>query len=261
MTVGLGVGITYAASYVSPDDEKVIQLGSMESSDYNFQNLAYYFGGGTGVDNSHPLLINNSYQLRNFSKLQNSGAFKGQTYYFALGTSFQYEGSVMEPIGNASYPFTGTFNGNNFAITGLNVATSTALNVGMFGEVGNSGAISDFVLIGPSVSYTGSGAINIGIVAGSVHNSSTVQNIAIYGGTTSFDKFRAKIITIGSPTITTNGAVVGSGSTTNVGFVGAISSTPSYSPVYVYSGSPLQVNKTNKLYLNDTTVALDVANN
>lgn len=230
--LGVGAAVTFAVSYNAPTESTTYQFGSMVASDHNFQELGYYFADGAGTEGD-PYIIKNSHQLRNLSKLQNSGALPAATYV-SLGTSFQYEGDDLEPIGTSTYPFTGVFNGSNFAITGLKVSTSTLTNVGMFGVVGTNtatGTVQNLVLAGPSISYTGSSTVKIGIVAGSKNTTtghvSVVQNIEIYGGNSNFTNMRAHIH-LGGSTTTGNG-IVGNGGSSTSGFVSALNPTPTYS--------------------------------
>jgi|GEM_PF-1264644 hypothetical protein len=327
-TVGLGVGVTYAANYVAPPETASIQYGSMSSSAYNFQDLAYYFDKDSGIatydveaDGSTaeftldatptsiiavsvddtpaaytldgdkvtisagaptsgkavhvsyrtrpgvavaPFLVKNAQHLRNLAKLQNSGAFP-DSQYVSVASSFQYEGVAMEPIGTSTYPFTGVFNGNNYIITGLKVVTSTLTNVGMFGVLGTNtktGTIHSLVLAGPDISYTGSSAVNIGIIAGTRNNTvisakqSVIESIEIYGGTSTFKGVRAKLLT-GSGAVT-SGVLVGlngihKDSGGNVGFVGELSNNPTYTSDKNY-GSALAVSTQYYFWLDGSTV-------
>lgn len=253
----IGAGITLAASYKAPEESTVYTFGSMSDSDHHFQSLSYYFSGGSGTSGD-PFLIKNSQNLRNLAKLQNSGAMpNGQ--YFSLASSFQFEGDAMEPIGSATYPFTGVFNGNNHLITKLTVSTSICTDVGMFGRVGSTsatGTVQNLVLAGPSVSYTGSNNINIGLIAGyktSVEGQvSIVQNVEIFGGTALFDKVRAHLYVAGG-TPTSGNKLVGVNGSTNCGFVSTLSSTPTYSSTATY-GSTISAGTHYYLYHNGSGV-------
>ena len=234
-TIALSVGITYAASYKAPTETTTYEFGSMSASNHNFQDLAYYFDSGAGTVGS-PFIIKNSSQLRNLSKLQNSGALPDATYV-SLGSSFQYEGTSMEPIGNQKYPFTGVFNGCNYLISGLKVSSSLKFDnvsyVGMFGVVGNTaatGTVHSLLLAGPEITYTGNATtVKIGIVAGKKNTdtkTSVVENIQVYGGTSDFSQMRACVTT----TVTTTGGdgIVGIGGSSTSGFVNVLESTPTY---------------------------------
>lgn len=252
---GVGMGITYAA-YKAPDENNSIQFGEMTGSDHNFQTLSYYFAGGDGTEGT-PFLIKNATHLRNFSKLWNMGAMDAASYV-SLATSFQFEGDAIEPIGTSSIPFTGVFNGNDYLITGLKVSTSTNTFVGMFGVVGTdtrTGTVHNLVLAGPSVTYTGSSNVKIGIIAGSKNttagHASIIQNIEIYGGTNDFNKVRAHLRSGGTPA--SGNAIVGAGGSENCGFVSSLSSAPTYTSTYVYTSLTAK-NTDYNLWLNGTTV-------
>ena len=246
VAVALGTGITLAA-YHAPDETNSVDFsGINNNSGYNIQDIGYYFAGGTGEDTDHPYIINNSQQLRNLAKLQNIGVFPNGKYV-ALGTSFQYEGDAMEPIGTTAHPFTGVFNGENHSISFLKVSTDKYTNVGMFGVLGSSsatGTVRQLLLAGPSVTYTGTENVNIGLIAGKVTNenshASVVEQIEIYGGhhdagwSYPIQNVHAFIRSGGAPT--SAGGLVGTGavSTTanrKVGFI----STLDINAIYTYT--------------------------
>ncbi len=51
------------------------------------------------------------------------------------------------PIGTASYPFNGTFNGNGHTISGLYVSNSSTTYVGLFGYIGSNGTVQNVGVI------------------------------------------------------------------------------------------------------------------
>lgn len=223
----IAAGVTYASSYAAPTETVTMSFGAMSSEHRNFQDLSYYFAGGEGTE-ALPFLVKNSQQLRNLAKLYNLGLM-GAAPWVSLSSSFQYEGDPMEPIGTSSNPWTGVFNGQNFLITGLKVSTSTVTYVGMFGVVGTNnrtGTVRQLVLAGPSVSYMGSTAAKIGIIAGSrnitTNYVSVVEDIAVYGGTASFSNVRASIVCNSTPTCS-DGLVGENGVKQRAGFASALS--------------------------------------
>lgn len=268
--VALSVGITYAATYKSPAENTVY---TFDNPNQNFQPLGYYFAGGNGTL-STPFLIKNSQQLRNLAKLQNAGAMPNGTYV-SLGTSFQFEGAAMEPIGTSSNPWTGVFNGDNHAITGLKVTSSTYTDVGMFGRLGTNdaaGKVHSLVLVGPSVTYTGSSAVNLSLLVGYRNNTSghesEVYKIEIYGGTANYSNFRAHIKSSKALTGGTSGTShsgnaiigvnytgtgIGTDSGSRVGFVNVLSATPTYTSNAAYT-SNIAANTDVYLYHNGTGV-------
>lgn len=257
---GTGIGVTLAANYTSPGDSKVYQFGQ---SGGNFQSYDYYFAGGNGTS-ATPYLIKNTQQLRNLSKLQNIGAIPASTYV-SLASSFQYQGDAMEPIGNSDHPWVGVFNGNDFCITGLKVST-TKNNAGMFGVIGKlnaTGTVHNLVLAGPSITRTGTGTVNIGIITGTLTTDgdshvSVVNHIEIYGGTSGFTAMRAKIVST-SATPTSRDAIIGTGAANGegVGFVTSLALNnqthlPAYSSTAVFTG--ISSTGTYQLWNNNGTV-------
>ena len=90
-------------------------------------------------------------------------------------------GTNWTPIGspsNGSQPFTGTFNGNGYTITGLNIVTEQYdSQQGMFGVIDTDGVVKNLALVNCTV---GGGAnYNIGGVAGI--NNGTVISCSVSG--------------------------------------------------------------------------------
>ncbi len=104
---------------------------------------------------------------------------------FALGsnidasaTSSWNSGAGFVPIGNASIPFTGKFEGLGHTINNLTINRPTENYVGLFGYIGTGGIASNVGLVGGIVS----GSAAIGIFAGV--NSGTIENSYATGSVT-----------------------------------------------------------------------------
>lgn len=82
------------------------------------------------------------------------------------------------PIGTESRPYTGTFDGNNKTIRGLEINQSGTDNVGLIGYLGSEGKVQNVVLANISVS----GANCVGGIAG--QNYGTVENCSVNGTVT-----------------------------------------------------------------------------
>lgn len=82
------------------------------------------------------------------------------------------------PIGTESRPYTGTFDGNNKTIRGLEINQSGTDNVGLIGYLGSEGKVQNVVLANISVS----GANYVGGIAG--QNYGTVENCSVNGTVT-----------------------------------------------------------------------------
>jgi uncharacterized protein (TIGR03437 family) len=82
-------------------------------------------------------------------------------------TAMSNGGKGFIPIGSAAAPFTGTFNGNGYTITGLFIY-SAAANVGLFGSAGATAVIENVQLAGANVTGTSGGGESgaTGVLAG-----------------------------------------------------------------------------------------------
>ena len=86
-------------------------------------------------------------------------------------------GSNWTPIGSSSYPFTGTFDGGNHAISNLAIAGSSLSDQGFFSVIGTGAIVKNVILSNANVS----GLFMVGGVAG-INNRGTIQNCS-YSGT------------------------------------------------------------------------------
>ncbi|WP_421773442.1 BspA family leucine-rich repeat surface protein [Gracilimonas sp.] len=143
---------------------------------------AISFAGGTGSE-ADP------YQVATLEQLQ---ALKdGPSLHFVLNndldastTATWNSGEGFVPIGGDS-PFTGSFNGQGFVITGLTISRSTEDYVGLFAVIGDNGSVKDIGL--EQLTITGGG--NTGGLAGENNGSISgsyadgdVDGSAIVGG-------------------------------------------------------------------------------
>ena len=133
--------------------------------------------------------INSEAGMAYFGKMVN----KGQDYtnkVVLLTKDLNLSGYEWEPIGFipvgsgcSGIAFTGTFNGQGHAITGL----STTLlfdNVGLFGTVGSGGTVKNVIVASSTVSS--SSAVNLGGIAGEVDGGSVyncISAVTLSGGT------------------------------------------------------------------------------
>ena len=82
---------------------------------------------------------------------------------------------VWTPIGNSSNPYTGTFDGNDHAISGLTIDQSGTDYAGLIGYIGTDGAVKNLTL--KDVNITA--ARYTGVVAG--RNYGTIENCSVSG--------------------------------------------------------------------------------
>ncbi len=86
-------------------------------------------------------------------------------------TSTWNNGAGFEPVGTLLAPFSGTFTGNNYVITGLTINRLTADNVGLFGVIDNTAQISEAGLEEASIQGRHQVGILVGLNQGSVSTS------------------------------------------------------------------------------------------
>lgn len=91
-----------------------------------------------------------------------------------LGADIDLEGKEWTPIGNSTYSFQGTFNGNDHTISNL-VVTGNESNVGLFGFT-TAGEIKNLTVENANVE----GYLNVGVVAGTPYTSK-YTNITVKG--------------------------------------------------------------------------------
>ncbi len=107
--------------------------------------------------------------INSATDLQNMKNDLSATYYLAQdidasGTASWNGGAGFEPVGNTSTPFTGTLHGNGHTVTGLTINRPGTNYVGLFGEIGQGGAVYDVGLLNASIegnSYVGGMAGNM----------------------------------------------------------------------------------------------------
>lgn len=95
-----------------------------------------------------------------------------------LDNDIDLTGIEWTPIGTESRPYTGTFDGNNKTIRGLEINQSGTDNVGLIGYLGSEGKVQNVTLTNISVS----GANCVGGIAG--QNYGTVENCSVNGTVT-----------------------------------------------------------------------------
>ena len=138
---------------------------------------------GEGTEES-PWIFDTAEELKRFTQAAKTHAFEGE--YVQLGTDAQagtLEIAMNEcesvdelkssnptnwtPIGNATTPFAGNFNGNGNTISGLYCTGSTAkAGLGLFGYTAAGSEIYDFTIEKSYLAYTGTGNAYLGSVSG-----------------------------------------------------------------------------------------------
>lgn len=96
---------------------------------------------GTGTY-LNPYLVNTNKDLNNLCAYTNSGGNTAGVYFKLTSCDLNADGafvaSLTEPIGTATYPFMGIFDGDNITLTGASFATNANNQAGIFGQVKNA---------------------------------------------------------------------------------------------------------------------------
>ena len=188
---------------------------SIEEINLQANSGGAYFAYGSGVDEEHAYGIASPRHLYNLAWMQYLGMFEDKQYYFELANDVDMTGYYLPPIGTETYPFLGHFDGQGYAITGLNVTndysdftgysqapeevitngfTSPQI-VGFFGVVGklpttttaytyNSqvNSFTNTTLNSITIHGDGTNKLLTGLAAG--YASATMQNVKVGGSST-----------------------------------------------------------------------------
>jgi hypothetical protein len=133
-------------------------------SQINASSKVNYFAKGTGTS-LDPFIISKPEHMFNLSKLQELGYLQDLNYHFKVANPTTGEAITIEfndpslpasyrlfsPIGDATYPFIGIFNGNNSVLKSIEIDGSTKQDIGVFGYVGPSSSISDLFIDNPVI--------------------------------------------------------------------------------------------------------------
>ncbi len=88
--------------------------------------------------------IGTAQDLRDFATAVNEGEYGASA---VLTANIDLNNGAWIPIGNATNPYTGTFDGEGFSISNLKY-TSTDSNTGFFGQIGNGAVVKSFTIDG-----------------------------------------------------------------------------------------------------------------
>ena len=102
----------------------------------------------------------------------------------ATATSGWHSGAGFSPIGSATTPFSGSYNGQGSVISGLTINRGSAHNVGMFGYV-EGGVVKNLGLTSADIT----GNDYVGAIAGKTSGSSTVIDMCFTSGSVTGNNF------------------------------------------------------------------------
>lgn len=138
----------------------------------SYYNITLNYDPGYTEVSEGNYTVNNEKGLKNLAELVNNGA---TDINITLNTDLNLTNMEWTPIGTESQPYTGTFDGNNYTITGLTV-NQTRNYVGLIGCIGSDGTVKNVKL--ENVNITGDGYF-VGGVAGT--NYGTIENCSVDG--------------------------------------------------------------------------------
>ncbi|HBX67488.1 MAG TPA: hypothetical protein DEG32_15530, partial [Balneolaceae bacterium] len=146
------------------------------------ESVSVSFAGGTGIE-ADPYQVETLEQLQAL-KDSPSSHFVLNNDLDASATSTWNSGAGFVPIGGNT-PFTGSFDGQGFVITGLTIDRTTEDYVGLFAVIGDGGTVSNIGLEQLSISGGGNtGGLageNNGTISGS-YADGDVDGSAVVGG-------------------------------------------------------------------------------
>lgn len=173
--------VTPAASKVTLTANTAVKLGHDFSTTATTPGYTMKNASGTAVTPSTFATITSASQLQSLSG--NSSLWAG-TYELGADIDMSaYTGTNSSaPIGNATTPFSGTFDGNYFTIS--NITVSNGANTGLFGNLQGSSAtsrakVSNLGLVNPAISSSAKGFS--GGIAGYAVNAD-LQDVYVSGG-------------------------------------------------------------------------------
>ncbi len=135
----------------------------------------YLFKATETTDNKPAYDIATADDLRNLAAAVNANNSGSGKTFFQTANIDLASGGNFTPIGNAA-KFAGTYDGNRHVISGLSVSGNQSY-AGLFGYV--SGNIKNVILMTPSVSSSGNGAV-VGVIIGKL--TGNASNSYFYGG-------------------------------------------------------------------------------
>lgn len=168
------------------DLKKELSTSTLDNEDAEVSKVYVYYMAGvastmTNFNSSATFYtIASKTELESFASKVNGGtSFSGKTVVLTANISLSSSTSFT-PIGNASYPFAGTFNGNGFTISNLYISASSTDYIGLFGY--STGTIKNVTVSGTTIAGNNYVGAIVGKSTGTVDNCKNT-NIAITGTT------------------------------------------------------------------------------
>ncbi|MBQ8057300.1 MAG: Ig-like domain-containing protein [Ruminococcus sp.] len=139
-------------------------------------------------DENGNFIISSYNDLLTMAKWVNSGNEEYANGSYVLANNITCEGEWITPIGLEESPFTGTFDGQNYAISGLNATKTSGSLMGLFGNIKDATVKNlhlenvDFDIVTDSYSPAFDGPdANVGALCGQSTSNSTITNCTVSG--------------------------------------------------------------------------------
>lgn len=149
------------------------------------------FAEGTG-SKEEPFVINSEKQLRDFAaSLTEEIDYQG--YYITLGSDISLSNKQWTPVGNHTYTFEGTFDGQGHVVSGMAIgASASAIHVqegeiynGFFSVVGEHALVKDLELANVCINIENETSMYAGGITGYLYNGGAVDHCSVSGSITS----------------------------------------------------------------------------
>lgn len=169
--------MTDSDSFSSWDFSTIWSITEDQSYPYLRDLVPSNLPGVTVVDQSGTIIISTLTQLQAMKDSLSANYKLGQDIDASATSGWTESGGSFlgfEPIGDNSTPYTGSFDGNGYKITGLYINRPTQDYVGLFGKV--DGDIKNLGIIRASIE----GKDYVGVLAGSINNTFSSDFIENY---------------------------------------------------------------------------------
>lgn len=166
-------------------EDDISLLNDENGTDVWVGNIAEKFAGGTGTE-SDPYQISNGAELAYLAQQVNGGTTYADSF-FTLTADIDLNNQAWTPIGNengfdAELAFSGTFNGDGYTVSGLNVPDTYF--PGLFGQISTSAVVQNLIVKGSVTGgdeASGTWTEAAGVAA---YNDGCIQNCGFYGTVT-----------------------------------------------------------------------------
>lgn len=151
---------------------------NFRTNNSKFRNLYCDITIGDG-SKENPYYISTPAQLNQIGKTLEEGENPytlNSCYEIVANLDMSEVGENWTPIGNEANPFTGTINGNGYAIYNLNISNSPSNNLGLISNIGLGGSVSNIKFDNVKI-VAGAATQNIGCVAGV--NNGSIERIEV----------------------------------------------------------------------------------